>query len=74
MTEAEIASEIIQLVPSWYQAKCGPHRYSLRIGDHEEPFHYHSTLSPNLETFLKRDSLLPRTKLTHNVFPSHRAS
>jgi hypothetical protein len=54
MTEAEIAAEIIQLIPSWYQAKCGPHRHSLRIGDHEEPFYYHNTLSPSLETFLAR--------------------
>jgi len=54
MKEAEIASEIIQLVPSWYQARCGPHRYLLRIGDHEEPFYHHSTLSPSLETFLTR--------------------
>jgi hypothetical protein len=54
MIGAEIASEIIRLVPSWYQAKCGPQRYLLRIGDHEEPFYHHSTLSPSLETFLAR--------------------
>ena len=52
MTEAEIASEIIRLVPSWYRAKCGPHRYLLRIGDHEEPFYHHCNLSPILERFL----------------------
>ena len=54
MTEAEIASEIIRLIPSWYQAKCGPHRYLLRIGDHEEPFYHHRNLSPILERFLAR--------------------
>jgi len=54
MIRAEIASEIIRLVPSWYQAKCGPQRYLLRIGDHEEPFYHHSTLTPSLETFLAR--------------------
>lgn len=54
MTDAEIAAEILRLVPSWYQAECGPHRYVLRIGDHEEPFYHHSTLSHSLETFLRR--------------------
>ena len=54
MIRAEIASEIIRLVPSWYQAKCGPQRYLLKIADHEEPFFHHSTLSPSLETFLAK--------------------
>jgi len=54
MIRAEIASEIIRLVPSWYQAKCGPQRYLLKIADHEEPFFHHSTLTPSLETFLAR--------------------
>jgi hypothetical protein len=52
MTEAEIAAEIIRLVPSWYQAECGPQRYLLRIGDHEEPFYHYHNLTPNLERFL----------------------
>jgi hypothetical protein len=54
MNVAEIASEIIKLVPSWYQAECGPQSYLLRVDDHEEPFYHHSTLTPSLETFLTR--------------------
>jgi hypothetical protein len=54
MIRAEIASEIIRLVPSWYQAKCGPQRYLLRIAGHEELFYHHSTLTPSLEVFLAR--------------------
>lgn len=53
MVAREIASEIISLVPSWYQAQCGPNRYLLRIGDHEEPFYHHRGFTPSLERFLE---------------------
>jgi len=54
MIRTEIASEIIKLIPGWYQAKCGPHGYLLRVAGHEEPFYHHSTLAPSVETFLAR--------------------
>jgi hypothetical protein len=66
MIRAEIASEIIKLVPGWYQARCGPHGYRLRIGGHEEPFYHHSTLTPSLDVFLARLHLA-----TKDVDPQH---
>ena len=49
MIEAEIAQEIIGMVPHWYRAKCGPQRYSLTVGDHREFFFNHRKLTPILE-------------------------
>jgi hypothetical protein len=54
MKEAEIAREIIGLVPSWYPAQCGPQRYVLEIGEHREPFYRYCSLCPSLEQFLAR--------------------
>jgi hypothetical protein len=51
MLEAEIAAEIIKLVPHWYQACCGPQRYSLTVGEHREYFFNHRKLTPALEEF-----------------------
>lgn len=50
--ESEIAAEIIGLVPQWYQAECGPHRYWLTVGENRECFYNHRRLTPALEGFL----------------------
>ena len=34
VTEAEIGREIIRLVPHWYEADCGPEKYSVPVGEH----------------------------------------
>ena len=38
VTEAEIGREIIRLVPHWYEADCGPERYSVTVGPAHCPF------------------------------------
>jgi hypothetical protein len=50
--EAEIAAEIIDLVPHWYQADCGPERYSLKVHEHRAVFYNHRKLTPALDKFL----------------------
>lgn len=53
-TEAEIGREIIRLVPHWYEAACGPERYSIPVGTRTVNFCNHSRLTPALRTFLAR--------------------
>jgi hypothetical protein len=60
VTEAEIGREIIRLVPHWYEADCGPERYSVLVGGHISHFCNHRKLTPNLGAFLSRISA--RTK------------
>jgi hypothetical protein len=52
ITEAEIGREIIRLVPHWYEAECGPERYSVPIGGYTAYFYNHCKLTPNLRSFL----------------------
>ena len=52
MIDAEIAAEIVGLVPHWYRAECGPEKYSIKIGQHREFFYNHRKLTPRLEEFL----------------------
>ncbi|HEV2970771.1 MAG TPA: hypothetical protein VGY55_12440 [Pirellulales bacterium] len=52
VTETEIGREIIRLVPHWYEAHCGPARYSIPIGESSAGFHNHSKLAPNLRALL----------------------
>lgn len=52
MLEAEIATEIIGLVPHWYQAEHGPQRFSLQVAEQSFSFCNHGPLTPSLETFL----------------------
>ncbi len=52
MLEAEIAAEIIGLVPHWYQAECGPQRFSLQVAEQSFSFCNHGPLTPCLEAFL----------------------
>lgn len=52
--EAEVGAEIVNLVPHWYMADCGPERYSLPIGRHAVTFFNHRKLTPNLAAFWKR--------------------
>jgi hypothetical protein len=54
VTEAEIGREIIRLVPHWYEAECGPEKYSIPIESYTAHFYNHSTLSPNLSEWLAR--------------------
>ena len=54
VTEAEIGREIIGLVPHWYQAACGPERYSIPIRTHTAYFHNHRRLTPKLRAFLAK--------------------
>lgn len=49
--EAEIAAEIIDLVPHWYQAAYGPERYSIGIGEYRATFCNHCRLTPSLAAF-----------------------
>ena len=58
-TEAEIGREIIRLVPHWYEAECGPQKYSVPIGGHTAYFYNHCKLTPNLRTFLGQISPEP---------------
>jgi hypothetical protein len=51
-TEAEIGREIIRLVPHWYEAQCGPEKYSVPVGGHTAYFYNHCKLTPSLRTFL----------------------
>ena len=60
VTEAEIGREIIRLVPHWYEADCGPERYSVTVGQHIAHFHNHCKLTPSLAAFLAKIST--RTK------------
>ncbi len=53
-TEAEISREIIRLVPHWYEADCGPERYSVPVGGHVAHFCNHRKLTPILNAFLTR--------------------
>ncbi len=59
-TEAEIGREIIRLVPHWYEADCGPERYSVPVGDCTAHFYNHRKLTPVLNAFLTR--ICARTK------------
>ncbi len=52
MIDAEIAAEIVGLVPHWYRAECGPEKYSIKVGQHREFFYNHRKLTPRLEDFL----------------------
>jgi len=54
VTETEIGREIARLVPHWYEAECGPERYSVPVG--ERPFHFYNygKLAPNLSALLAR--------------------
>ena len=49
--EAEIAAEIINLVPQWYQAEHGPQRYSISVGEYRASFCNHCRLTPHLAAF-----------------------
>ena len=66
VTEAEIGREIISLVPHWYQAECGPERYSIPIGTHTAYFYNHCRLTPNLRTFLAKISARTRELPLHH--------
>ncbi len=70
--EAEIAAEIIGLVPHWYQAECGPERYLLKVRDHRHVFYNHRKLTPDLDTFLSTvQRRLRDLQLEHfQTFPS----
>ena len=52
--EAEIGREIIDLVPHWYEAECGPVEYSIPIGVHHARFCNHCGLTPRLRLLLER--------------------
>lgn len=52
--EAEIAREIIGLVPHWYEAECGPVRYAIPVRGHVAHFYNHARLAPGLSTLLAR--------------------
>ena len=52
MIDAEIAAEIVDLVPHWYRAEYGPEKYSIKVGQHREYFYNHRKLTPRLEEFL----------------------
>jgi len=55
-TEAEIGTEIISLVPHWYQADCGPVGFSIPVGTHMARFYNHSPLTSHLSLLLERIS------------------
>jgi hypothetical protein len=50
-TEQEIGREIIGLVPHWYEAPCGPEKYSITVGEHTAEFYNHCKLTPSLKKF-----------------------
>jgi hypothetical protein len=54
ITETEIGSEIIRLVPHWYEAAFGPEQFSIPVGSGTVRFCNHSRLTPGLRTFLTR--------------------
>jgi hypothetical protein len=54
VTEAELGREIIRLVPHWYEAECGPEKYSIPVGSYTARFYNHSTLPPDLDELLAR--------------------
>ena len=54
VTEAEIGREIIRLVPHWYEAECGPEKYSISIESYTAHFYNHGTLPPNLSELLAK--------------------
>ncbi|MGA2033330.1 MAG: hypothetical protein ABSG68_13815 [Thermoguttaceae bacterium] len=60
VTEAEIGREIVRLVPHWYEAECGPEKYSVPIREHAASFCNHCKLTPNLSAFLARISARTR--------------
>lgn len=64
--EAEIAREIINLVPNWYEAQYGPERYPIPVGEHTEYFYDHYKLSPYLEAFLATISSRTRELPLHH--------
>ncbi len=49
--EAELGHELIDLVPHWYEAECGPEQYSIEIGDYRASFCSHCRLPPALAAF-----------------------
>jgi hypothetical protein len=63
--EAEIGVEIVDLVPHWYQAECGPEKYMIPIGEHTTTFFNHRKLTPSLALFLKRISARARQLPLH---------
>lgn len=49
--EAEIGTELIDLVPHWYKAEHGPERYTIDIGEYQASFCNHCRLTPTLAAF-----------------------
>jgi hypothetical protein len=49
-TEEEFGRELIRLVPHWYEADCGPHAFSIPVGQFSAQFFNHVPLSPKLAT------------------------
>lgn len=49
--QAEIGRALIDLVPHWYEAECGPEQYSVEIGNYRASFCSHRRLSPSLAAF-----------------------
>jgi len=54
LREAEIGREIIDLVPQWYEAECGPVEFSIPVGTHVTRFYSHCGLTEHLGLLLDR--------------------
>ena len=65
--EAEIGREIIDLVPHWYEAACGPVECSIPIGRHLTRFYNHCGLTDHLSQLLEKISARTR-ELPLNYF------
>ncbi len=54
---------VLDLVPNWYEAECGPYVYKLSIDNYQRSFYTHRKLTPSLSRFLKRaNSRFPKWK------------
>ena len=52
--EAEIGREILDLVPQWYEADCGPFEVSIPVKNHVTRFYNHCPLTEHLNQFLEK--------------------
>jgi hypothetical protein len=60
MEETTAIRAVIDMIPHWYIAECGPHRHELSLGNSRIQFYSHRRLTPKLIDFIKNvNSELP---------------
>lgn len=62
---------VINLVPNWYMAECGPYPYSIEVGGESAQFFSHRSLTPDLHNLLTQAQAdLPRLLGVSESLPS----